>query len=373
MATNAQWIRHPGFYINEELEARGWLQRDLAFILGCPEQKINTIIAGKRSITPEMAKALGEAFDVNPELFANLQKSYDMAHARNPYEGVAQRRVMQDKYPVRAMIQRGWIQQTDVAMLATQLDRFFEVEAPGQIPNMVHAGKKSHYEGIPPAQLAWLFRARHIARSISVPEYSEKRLRSALTELEPLLLEPEQTRHVPRILMECGVRYILIEKLPTAGIDGVCFWLDKDSPVIGMSLQHDRIDNFWFVLRHEIEHVLQKHGQEQEMVDLDLDKSQSTGSQEEERVANDAAGNFCTPSERMESFVRRKQPFFYQKDVIAFARVLNRHPGIIVGQLRRRLNRYDYLTRYLYQFKIRPFVVPGAIADGWGQSVTVSL
>ncbi len=27
-----------------------------------------------------------------------------------------------------------------------------------------------------------------------------------------------------------------------------------------MSLRFDRIDNFWFVLRHELEHVIQGHG-----------------------------------------------------------------------------------------------------------------
>jgi HTH-type transcriptional regulator/antitoxin HigA len=168
--------------------------------------------------------------------------------------------------------------------------------------------------------------------------------------------------------MECGVRYVLIEKLPNAGIDGVCFWLDKFSPVIGMSLQHDRIDNFWFVLRHEIEHVLQRHGQDREMIDIDLD-SETSNNRDEEIIANAAASNFCTPTEKLESFVRRKHPFFYQKDVVAFARVLGRHPGIVVGQLRRKLKRYDYLSRYLYSFKIRSFVVPASIADGWGQVI----
>ena len=48
MATNATWIKHPGFYLAEELEARGWSQRDLAFILGVPEQAVNMILNGKR-------------------------------------------------------------------------------------------------------------------------------------------------------------------------------------------------------------------------------------------------------------------------------------------------------------------------------------
>ncbi len=371
MATGT-WIKHPGFYIEEELEARGWLQRDLAFIIGCPEQAINMIVSGKRGITPEMAKALGDAFDISPETFANLQKSYELAHATNPYQGVAERRVMQDRLPVRAMIQRGWIQNSDVAMLEEQLRRFFGGKSLDEISQLRFAAKKPNRD-IQPAQLAWLYRVQNLAKEMPATKYSEKKLHSALTEFAGMTIEPEQVRHIPRVLSECGVRYVVVEKLPNASIDGVCFWLDKDSPVIGMSLQHDQIDNFWFVLRHEVEHVLDRHGQKEMIVDVDLDKSESTGTEEEERLANDAAANFCIPQDKLDSFIQRKQPFFYQKDVISFARVQHRHPGIAVGQLRRRLGRYDYLTKYLYSFKIRALVLPGAVADGWGQVIPTSL
>jgi HTH-type transcriptional regulator/antitoxin HigA len=368
---NATWVKHPGYYIKEEMEARGWLQRDLAFILGCSEQALSPILNEKRGISPDMAKALGEAFNVPAEFFANLQQAYDLAQARVPDPSVAARRDMQTKYPVREMIRRGWIELSDASMIETQLVRFFDVPSPDHIPYMAHAAKKSSYEqrDIPPAQLAWLFRVRQIAKSISVPKYSEKALRSALEDMQGLLYSPEEARRVPRILMECGVRFILVEKLPNAKIDGVCFWLD-DSPVIGMSMQHDRIDNFWFVLRHECEHVIQRHGEQQEIIDTDLDHFGKAVS-EEEQIANAAAESFCVPKEKLDSFMSRKRPFYYEKDVVAFARIVNRHPGLVVGQIRKRLERWDYLTRYLV--KIRHVVLPGSIADGWGQVVPMSL
>jgi HTH-type transcriptional regulator/antitoxin HigA len=370
MTENSYGVMHPGFFIKEEMQERGWSQRDLAFILGCSEQAINPILNGKRGISSEMAKSFGEAFDVPAEFFANLQQAYDLAQARPPDPSVAVRRNMQSIYPIREMIRRGWIEPSDVSMLQTQLIRFFGTS---DIPYMAHAAKKSSYEerDIPPAQLAWLFRVRQIAKSISVPRYSEKALRSVLIDFEQLLSAPEEARHVPRLLMEVGVRYVVVEKLPSAKIDGVCFWLDQRSPVIGMSIQRDTIDNFWFVLRHEIEHVLRCHGQEQEMIDPDLDGVSSVDVSEEEMIANSAAQNFCVPSEKLESFINRKRPFFYEKDVVAFSRIYSRHPGIVIGQLRRRLNRYDYLTRYLV--KIKQFVLPGANADGWGQTAPASL
>lgn len=374
--TNASWVKHPGFYIKEEMEERGWLQRDLAFILGCPEQAINMIVSGKRGISPEMAKALGDAFDVNPETFANLQKTYDLAHAEQPDPGVAVRARMQNQYPVREMIKRGWIQLSDTAMLESQLVRFFGVQVPDEIPYLAHAAKKSSYEEreVPPAQLAWLFRVRQIALSVVAPQYSQKALKDAVRTLEPLLLDPNETRHVPRILTECGVRFILVEKLPNADIDGVCFWLDKLSPVIGMTTRRDKIDNFWFVLRHEIEHVLQGDGQEQEIIDADLEgKKASTDASlpKEEQIANAAAADFCAPGEKLDLFMRRKHPFYYEKDVIAFARIHQRHPGLIVGQMQHRMERYDYLSRWLV--KVRQYILSGAVADGWGQVAPVSL
>ena len=375
-AADAAWVKHPGFYIKEEMDARGWLQRDLAFILGCPDQAVNMILSGKRGISPEMAKALGDAFDVPAEFFANLQQSYDLAQARPPDPSVAARRQMQSAYPIREMIKRGWLQMADMALMETQLVRFFEVDDLDGIPYMAHAAKKSSYEerDVSPAQLAWLFRVRQIAKSISVPRYSEKALIEATTNLQRLLIAPDEARHVPRILLECGIRFVLVEKLPAANVDGVCFWLDDRSPVIGMTTRRDTIGNFWFVLRHEIEHVLQKHGRGEEMIDADLEGEGASTMDTlptEERTANAAASDFCVPTQKLDLFMQRKHPFYYEKDVVAFSRLMQRHPGLVVGQMQRRMNRYDYLTRYLV--KIRHFLLPGSIADGWGQVVPVSL
>ena len=174
--------------------------------------------------------------------------------------------------------------------------------------------------------------------------------------------------------MNCGVRYILAEKLPGSLIDGVCFWLDSDSPVVGMSLRHDRIDNFWFVLRHEIEHVLQNDGQAEEIIDASLEGERAGVSEnipEQERRANREAAEFCTPQKRLKSFLQRKHPFYYERDVIALARVLQVHPGLVVGQMQRHLDRWAYLRRH--QKKIRSLVTPGAIVDGWGQVAPVSI
>lgn len=81
----------PGQFIQEELDARGWTQRDLAFILGMEETALNKIIRGKTGISLETSKALGTAFNVDADFFANLQKTYDLAHTPAPDPAIARR------------------------------------------------------------------------------------------------------------------------------------------------------------------------------------------------------------------------------------------------------------------------------------------
>ena len=76
---------------------------------------------------------------------------------------------------------------------------------------------------------------------------------------------------VPKLLKKCGIRYVVVQTLPGTKIDGVCFWLNDRSPLIGMTVRFDRVDNFWFVLRHELEHVIRRHGREVVSVDVELE------------------------------------------------------------------------------------------------------
>ena len=66
----------PGDFLSEELEARGWTQSDLAAIIGRPVRLVNEIIAGKRSITPETATGLAEAFGTSPDVWLALEATW---------------------------------------------------------------------------------------------------------------------------------------------------------------------------------------------------------------------------------------------------------------------------------------------------------
>jgi len=363
---------HPGEHLKQILAEREMLQGDLAFVLGhSSTMNVSQIVNKKRGISADMSKALGEALSLPRDYFASLQTTYDLACANDPDPAVTVRADMLKQYPIREMIKRDWIKDGPADELRLQLARFLRVSNPEEIPYLAHAAKKSSYESrdIRPEQLVWLFRVRQIAEASVCSKYSSHALREAIDHLHNIVVAPEEARHVPRILAECGVRFVMVEAIPQSKIDGVTFWLNAHSPVIGLAARFDRNDNFAFVLRHEIEHVLRKDGMINEVVD-ELD-GESAGTDEslppEERLANAAAAEFCVPQSKLDSFIKRKRPFFYEKDVLAFAKLNGIHPGIVVGQLQRKLNKYDYLKKY--QVKIRQHVLPGTLADGWGQSV----
>jgi len=361
----------PGDYIRNELEARGWLQRDLAFALGLPEQAVNAVVVGKRAITADLAKLLSLAFEKPAEFFLGLQNAKDLAQAKSPDARVIRMVELQKQYPLREMIKRGWLDDSKNSLEA-ELTKFYGVSASEQLPHLSYAAKKTSYDATTALQLAWLFRVRQIADQMVLPTYSEKKLRDSLPRLRALMSAPEETRHVPRLLSECGIRFVIVESLPSGKIDGVCLWLDNGkSPVVGMSLRFDRIDNFWFVLMHELEHVFNKDGKVDAMIDeLDGEKAGvGAGLPEQERLANAAAAAFCVPPKEMDSWIARKHPYYSEADLIGFAHRIQVHPGIAAGQLRSRINNYKIFTKHLA--KIRASVLSSAVVDGFGQIAPV--
>lgn len=366
-------IEPPGTFIKLELEARGWSQRDLAFILGQTEQQLNPLLAGKRGITPDMARLLGDAFDTAPQFFLNLQGRYDLQNAKDPDPAVKTRAGLQAHFPVRDMIRRGWIQDGEASLLQLQMNRFFEVANDDVPSEIAFAAKRTHYDSTPPHQLAWVFRVRQLARQMAVKPFSVEKLRVLLPKLRGLMIDPEAVASVPSLLADSGVRLVVVEVLPNAKIDGVCTWLDDESPVIGLSTLHDRIDNFWFVIRHEIEHVLQGHGKQSiGMVDhLTGESGNDANEADEEKVANIAAADFCVPTEKMASFYARKHPYFSERDVVGFAALMAVHPAIVVGQLQKRMKRYDYLRKY--QVPVRRHLLKHVVADGWSNVAEAQL
>ncbi len=379
MSDETQGFLTPGQYLQALLGERGWTQEVLATVLEVSPSHVGRLAQDRQPIDAERALALSEVFHVPAEKFLEIQRKYDLAQARIRSRPDPKRAVRAQLYadlPLKEMIRRGWLHTEDVLdpkRVEDALAGFFGVAAADDIPILPHATKKTAVsEPITPAQLAWLHRVRQIAESMVVPAYSTTKMKAAIAELKSLLASPDEARNVPRILAEAGVRFVVVETLTSAKIDGVCFWLNDYSPVIGMTIRFDRIDNFWFVLRHECEHVLRGDGREVIAFDAELEGERAgTGAAiaEQERVANEAAADFCVPAKTLKQFIARKAPIFTERDILGFSRVVKVHPGLVAGQLQHATQRYDRFRGHLA--KIRSIVLPSAMHDGWGDVAPV--
>ena len=74
---------HPGEVLLEEfIIPKKLSQVDLARKIKVPIQRINTLINGKRDMTPETAILLSRFFRTSPEFWMNLQTQRDLALAQ---------------------------------------------------------------------------------------------------------------------------------------------------------------------------------------------------------------------------------------------------------------------------------------------------
>ena len=181
--------------------------------------------------------------------------------------------------------------------------------------------------------------------------------------LKPLTASVTDIRKVPSALAELGIRLVIVQHLKGTKSDGVALWLDPTSPVIGMSLRYDRVDNFWFTLLHELSHIQHKH---ECPVDEDI-LATSTAKPAFEQVADNEAAAALVPHEHLTSFIQRCNSLYYSERVVQFSRSMGVHPGIVVGQLQH-LKQLNYQQFSKFKEKVRHHISGQTIVDGWDSS-----
>jgi HTH-type transcriptional regulator/antitoxin HigA len=363
----------PGEFIREEIEARGWTQEVLAEVLGMSLRRVNEVIVGKRRVTPETARALGEAFGTSAILWMNLESTYRLSQTEDVDGTVARRSRLHDEYPLKDMIKRGWIEQSpDIDTLEERVRGFFGISELGETPaTFAHAARKStSYEAPTMAQCAWLLRVWTLASHAPAKNYTKLRLEKSLGRLRDLLADVGRLAEVPSVLADGGVRLVFVEQLPGTRIDGAAFWLNAKSPVVALSLRFNRIDGFWHTLLHDLRHILHKDVTPSDEPLLDIDLLGEHVTRDEARppaeVRADAeAAEFLIPQDKLDGFIRQVRPYYSKKKIRLFAETVGVHPGIVVGQLQHRGEIPFAHSRDMLE-KVCDVVCDATVTDGWG-------
>jgi HTH-type transcriptional regulator/antitoxin HigA len=362
----------PGDLIEEEIDARGWTQQDLADILHKPLPTVNQIIKGKRAILPDTAKRLAAAFGNSAQFWMNLEAAWQLSRQDSAEtDKVRSRAQIYKLAPVREMEKRGWIKSTTGhGALKAELSRFFGVETLEFLPAMMGAARASvngQYAGMTASQWAWCRRACQIAPAVRAQRFQRSKVPDAVAALKELLCDPEEIRHVPTILANVGIRFVVVEHLKGTRIDGAALWPTQNKPVIVVSLRYGRLDHFWFTLMHELAHIYHRDGIQADVNTAELGAAQVVEAAEVR--ANQQAATWLVDQDLLDVFILRTTPLYSTQRIGNFARRLGVNASIIVGQLKYRGQLEWPRFSRLHNVGIRDVACESVLCDGWGRAV----
>lgn len=152
------------------------------------------------------------------------------------------------------------------------------------------------------------------------------------------------------LLKSIGVGVVIEPHFPKTYLDGVAIMSNKDHPVIGLTLRHDRLDNFWFTLMHEVSHVALHYDTE---INLFYDDLESKDSNIIEDEADKLAGESLIPRSKWENSPARLIPSEMAAESLALE--LGIHPAIVAGKMRYEGNNYQYLNTIVTKEKVRTY------------------
>ena len=127
-----------------------------------------------------------------------------------------------------------------------------------------------------------------------------------------------------------GIALVFENHFNKTYLDGAAM-LDGDRPVVALTLRHDRLDNFWFALLHELVHVKEHLGPDRSFIADNLEDKIHRQSQEE-LEADEGAKEILIPQAAWLASDLISSPTM--DAAIALADKLRIHPTIVAGRVR---------------------------------------
>ncbi len=331
--------------IKFRMEQMNLQPRDLVPLIGS-RSKVSEILSRKRPLTLSMVRALNKGLGIPATALLREQTLFDMEHQSVDWE----------KFPIRAMWQRGWFgsgKSSQMSSPAVLVQSFFAPLGEHWARSALykhtrHLRSARHMDWF--ALTAWNGRVclRALESPPSVAFDSNKLTLDFMRELSRLSTLSDGPRHAIDYVRSVGVAVIVEPHLPETYLDGAALLATPDRPVIALTLRHDRIDNFWFVLMHELIHVAKHLRSELAAVydDLDVDDSDQL-----EQEADSLAGEALIPKAVWEHSPARmlRTP----EAVEHLARQLRIHPAIVAGRIRHQYKSFRVLNRLVGQGEVR--------------------
>ena len=286
--------------IRLRMDQAGLAPRDLVPFLGS-RSKVSEVLAGKRPLSLAMIRALHGGLGIPLESLVSEEAEVEPAE-----------RIEWDRFPVREMARRQWIhvreprKRIGFAEARELMEDFFRpLGGPSLALGVLH--KTDHVRTARAsdrfALAAWAAFVRQSADVVKLRtafdrnEWGDERLR----ELRGLSRYDVGPRLAVQFLRDRGVVVLIVPHLTRTHLDGGALLRGDGAPVIGLTLRHDRLDNFWFTLFHELMHVLWhlvpgRGTSEAQSLYLDNDLDIAAGTSELEQEADSRAREALVPT-----------------------------------------------------------------------------
>lgn len=339
----------PKVLINARI-ASGWSQKELGAVLNMSAQQIQRYEA-----TNYMGASLSRLIEISSILGVKVKESWGGERCSSAdtifiWDNISN--ISWDKFPIKEMLTRQWIQLKNKQSPVDCIREYFARAAGGDFATALH--RKKFHGGNSPNEyslLAWQARLLEKARD----QYADGTINhfelndTWMPELVALSLEDDAPVKVKGFLASKGIILVTERHLQGTYLDGAAMLLESGNPVIGLTLRYDRLDNFFYVLFHELGHVFQHLFQS---LGLDFfDEEGSNVSDELEVEADKFALNSLISEENWDSCLSRY--LLTEISVVNDANRLGVHPSIVAGRIRKERNNYLILNNLIGQGEVR--------------------
>lgn len=335
--------------IRFRMDQMGLLQRDLVPYFGS-RAKVSEVLSGKRQLSLAMIRNLHEGLGIPAEVLIQTDRGSETSS-----QPTSQDEPDWARYPLKEMVERGWIATSlDQArahprecVLSLSVGLPAGLDAPLFLRTGLHIRRADNTHVY--ALHAWA--ARVLQRAGEPPRdfpASPKVTPEFMRSIVRMSRLDEGPRLALDLLRQNGIRVVIERHLQKTRLDGAAFALE--SPVIGLTLRYDRIDNYWFCLMHELAHLAladQRTGDS--FLDNDLERRDALS--DVEKRADKLAAETLIPSDFWAK--NRGGQAATSDEIRTLAAALGIHPAIVAGRIRHDTGDYTRFSKLVGHRKVR--------------------
>jgi HTH-type transcriptional regulator / antitoxin HigA len=315
------------------MQEQGLKQADLVPYFGT-RSRVSEVLGRKRPLTVNMIRALSSGLGISTETLVGVGETEVTQTEKDEVDW--------GRFPIKEMVARGWLQK-----LSNKAIKSTEELVQGFISNVgVEFGSSAFRrtlggDAYSPATkyalYAWLARVIQKAREkkSTLGSFDRDRLSTTfMRELAQLSWFERGPVLAVEYLEKHGIAVVIEPHLKGTLLDGAAMQDEDGTPIVGLTLRFDRLDNFWFTLLHEVAHIW-KHVDREETF---LDNLDSSSEDRREVEANRIAKEALIPRVAWKRSDAYLNPSNLTIDMLS--RELKIHPAIIAGRLRKERENY---------------------------------